>query len=453
MGSLILFRHSRSACLICFRQLIILLIGIPSLAVAFVSLRDTCSSCTSKEVFLCQATSRLTFRNISLRRRKHGSLQIGSSSSNLNDNNYNNNSMDQQQRLSAAARERREEERRRVDRINDAVIGKTSAKKGAKDFAIDPTVTQKQLYSNANEIEREIYIQTERGKTCLKMLNVKEASEAFDRVYQLKPSAYIYPAGIALFYCDEIYTAGECFAKNAQIFEARFGMRASEERLWRDACQLLLINTQTNNSSHPNTISSIPNEFDDDFSVHAPPPETRKIIRIARDMFDASIVGDYSRMILSRAKLIEIANSNGGSRRDPKLWKLSSWYFLGLHYDVLGRIEESKACMRNAWNLSSANKANAQNDIIHTLPMLHLSRRDWLKDDSYDSNDGHQLPVISNAEENIRDSIDKLLLVHIENALEQKGLEISGSEDKGTLKKRLFDALMADANINLQKDN
>ena len=200
-------------------------------------------------------------------------------------------------------------------------------------------------------------------------MNVKEASEAFDRVYQLKPSAYIYPAGIALFYCDEIYTAGECFTKNAQIFEARFGMRASEERLWRDACQLLLINTQTNNSSHPNIISSIPNESDDDFSVHAPPPETRKIIRIARDMFDASIVGDFSRMILSRAKLIEIANSNGGSRRDPKLWKLSSWYFLGLHYDVLGHTEESKACMRNAWNLSSANKANAQNDIIHTLPI------------------------------------------------------------------------------------
>jgi hypothetical protein len=72
--------------------------------------------------------------------------------------------MDQQQRLSAAVRERREEERRRVDRINDAVIGKTSAKKGAKDFAIDPIVTQKQLYSNANEIEREIYIQTERDE-------------------------------------------------------------------------------------------------------------------------------------------------------------------------------------------------------------------------------------------------------------------------------------------------
>lgn len=78
--------------------------------------------------------------------------------------------MDQQQHLSAAARERREEERRRVDRMHDAVIGKTSAKKGAKDFAIDPTVTERQLYTNANDMEREIYIQTERGKTCLKMV-------------------------------------------------------------------------------------------------------------------------------------------------------------------------------------------------------------------------------------------------------------------------------------------
>ena len=54
---------------------------------------------------------------------------------------------------------------------------------------------------------------------------------------------------------------------------------------------------------------------------------------------------------------------------------------------------------------------------------------------------------------NIQDSIDKLLSVYIESALAQKGLEISGSEDKGTLKKRLFDALMANANISLQKDN
>ena len=286
-------------------------------------------------------------------------------------------------------------------------------------------------------------------------LNVKEATEAFDRVYQLKPSAYIYPAGIALFYCDEIYTAGECFAKNAQTFEAKFGMRASEERLWRDACQLLLLNTQTNHySSPPNTtISTIPNKLDDEYSVHAPPPETRKVIRIARDLFDASIVEDYSRMILSRAKLIEIANTNRGSQRDPKLWKLSSWYFLGLHYDVLGHVDESKVCMRNAWNLSSTNNANAQNDIIHTLPILHLSRRGWLQDNSYDSNDGHQLPVISNVDENIRDSIDKLLLVHIEKALQQKGLEINGSEDERTLKKRLFDALLADANINLREDN
>jgi hypothetical protein len=74
------------------------------------------------------------------------------------------------QNLSAAAKERREEERRRAQRLNDAIIGQTSAKKGAKDYAIDPSRTLKELIANSNEVEQEIYFQTERGKTCMNMV-------------------------------------------------------------------------------------------------------------------------------------------------------------------------------------------------------------------------------------------------------------------------------------------
>lgn len=74
--------------------------------------------------------------------------------------------------LSSSAKERREEERRRAQRLNDAVIGKTSAKKGAKDYCIQPDQTLKELIANSNQVEQEIYAQTERGKTCLNMVRI-----------------------------------------------------------------------------------------------------------------------------------------------------------------------------------------------------------------------------------------------------------------------------------------
>ncbi len=74
--------------------------------------------------------------------------------------------------LSSSAKERREEERRRAQRLNDAVIGKTSAKKGAKDYCIQPEQTMKELIANSNQVEQEIYVQTERGKTCLNMVRM-----------------------------------------------------------------------------------------------------------------------------------------------------------------------------------------------------------------------------------------------------------------------------------------
>jgi tetratricopeptide (TPR) repeat protein len=289
-------------------------------------------------------------------------------------------------------------------------------------------------------------------------LNVEGAWEAFQRVYQLKPSAYIFQAGISLFYLGDFNAAGECFARNAQIYEARFGLRASEERLWRDACELMMLTKEANrrNTRQP-SINRILLQEDKD-SADKLSPETRKIVSIARGLFNASVMGNHYEVILSRAKLLWIAHNSGVRsgldststsirRSDPKLWRLNSWYYLGLHYDVLGMEEESKKCMKNALKLSLVN-SNAKDDFIHTLPMLHLSRRDWFDDDPLDDDTFTAIEtshVKKEVEANIQNSVDKLLLSEIQDALGRKGLKTSGG-NKSDLKKRLLTELMEDVN-------
>jgi tetratricopeptide (TPR) repeat protein len=277
-------------------------------------------------------------------------------------------------------------------------------------------------------------------------------------VYQLKPSAYIFQAGISLFYLGDFEAAGECFSRNTKIYEARFGLRASEERIWRDACELMMLTKEANRRNNRQKVKSRISFQEDENSADAPPPETRKIISIARGLFDASLIGNHYKVIISRAKLLWIANNASGRsglgpsssnirRSDPKLWRLNSWYYLGLHYDVLGMEEESKKCMKNALKLSLVN-SNAKDDFIHTLPMLHLSRRDWFDDDPMDDDTFttvDRFQVKKEVEANIQSSVDKLLLSEIQDALGRKGLKTSGG-NKSDLKQRLLIALMEDAN-------
>jgi len=70
---------------------------------------------------------------------------------------------DKKKNLSASERERRDEERRRRERKEDVVIGKTSAKKGAKDFALDPKGTEQEYLRQASIIEREVHLLTTAG--------------------------------------------------------------------------------------------------------------------------------------------------------------------------------------------------------------------------------------------------------------------------------------------------
>jgi hypothetical protein len=74
---------------------------------------------------------------------------------------------DKKKNLSASEREQRDEETRRRERKEDVVIGKTSAKKGEKDFALDPKATEQEYLRQASRVDREIFLLTETGMECL----------------------------------------------------------------------------------------------------------------------------------------------------------------------------------------------------------------------------------------------------------------------------------------------
>ena len=65
--------------------------------------------------------------------------------------------------LSSSERERRDEENRRRQRQDDVIIGKTSAKKGEKDYALDPKATEEQWLRQASKVEQKIFKLTDAG--------------------------------------------------------------------------------------------------------------------------------------------------------------------------------------------------------------------------------------------------------------------------------------------------
>lgn len=222
----------------------------------------------------------------------------------------------------------------------------------------------------------------------LRMLKIEEAHEEFQMVYKMNPGAYCWQAGVVMFYLGMVNEGSECFVGNARVWEGKFGEAASEERIWRDACELKLRSmvgggvgdAGASFVSMPRFGSQIE---DQDQNLK----ETRKILRIARDLFSASIKGDLLKVALARAKLRSLCgnifkNDNTRMAPDAKMWKLSSWFYLGLHYDVIGDKEQSKICMKMALH-QSGSFGNGK-DVIQALPMLHMSRRDWYDDDDFD---------------------------------------------------------------------
>lgn len=381
---------------------------------------------------------------------------------------------DNKKPLSAANRERREEDKRRKDRTGDVIIGKTSAKVGETDYALDVAATEQEWLRQATNVEREIFLQTEKGLKLLKMFQLEESLESFDRVFELKPDAYLWQAGIVKYYLGDLKGAADIFARNAQLYESRFFDPASEERIWRHACEIKLLSQFSKkerkqalgdkNSSIG--LTQIPQRDQETEFLQS---ESRKAIRITRELFEATVERNYSNTILSRAKLRSIGGAfEQEPRIDVKMWKLNSWFYLGLHYDALGEIEESKKCMKMALRLSPSGNGS---DLIHTLPMLHMSQRDWFDEDGdfeadlFNSSENHGRLVSSNQVnklkdvkvgvgkvdadpvlvDSIKESLSKLRLMELQDALRLRGVRAVGS--KLDLRDRLFQSLMDDAGL------
>ena len=359
--------------------------------------------------------------------------------------------------VSAAEQERREEDKRRRERIEDVIPGKTSAINGATDYSIDVDSTREQFLRQASREEQEIYQKTELGMEMIRMFRLEEASKAFDRVFELKSNAYIWQAGIVRFYLGDLDGAMEVFARCASIYESRFGELASEERIWRNASflkKLSIMNRKDRkNLIENNNVDDAPKDVIFDASKKI---EGRKVIRTALELFQSSVADDLVSTVVARAKLRSIGGSVNDlvPTNDKKLWKISSWYYLGLHYDVLGDFEASKVCMKAALRLCpSSNSA----DLVHTLPMLHMSCRNWFDDEAFiressenqDSEQENGMYGSSTVDhvlrESIRSSLAKARLVDMQKALRTRGLRVAGS--KLELQNRLFESLIDDTEI------
>jgi len=488
-----------------------------ALCSSFLAISDVLSfsSCNHRPYISAQTkTSTITRSTTALSSSADDSNSPANSSSNNNKLN-----------LSASARERRNEELRRASRSDEVVIGKTSAKADAKDYALDPDLTEREWLGQANALDREVNLQTDRGLRALKLLDLEEADEAFDRVYALRPDAYAWQAGVVKYYRDELLGAAQCFASNAVTYETKFaamGIPASEERIWRDACQLRALSRtriRTKGVRKGQGADGLYAQIYDDIVATTAPQsdtlddeeedgetssrETRKVIRIVRDLFRGSIENDLSAVALNRAKLRSITGEYGSApTADRKKWKLSSWYYLGLHYDAVGEADEARSCMKMA--LRQGQSSGNGNDIIHVLPFLHMSVRDWFDDEEFsldkdeNEDDGgdwssltstgtasiwekeetktYSWSAIEDAKDKaasseggqqeksarqvekeprkedgarsvvkiaIETSLEKVRLTDLQESLQKRGMKSTGS--KAELQKRLLDALLEDA--------
>jgi len=393
--------------------------------------------------------------------------------------------------LSAAEQERREEDKRRRERSQDVVVGKTSALDGATDYALDISATEQEWLRQTSETEREIARQTDLGLQMLKMMRLREANKAFDRVFELKPNAYLWQAGIARFYLGDLEEASSILSRCAEIYETRFGEPASEERLWRNACLLKSISAM---SRKERKLFEQEREGGLDSLLPKPPTteetadllrsERRKVIRISRELFSCTVGKDHTGIILARAKLRSIGGAlddiQQAIKLDKKKWKISSWFYLGLHYDVIGDAEESKKCMKRALRLCP--NANGS-DVTHSLPMMHMTYRDWYDDESFEDEDDDDLenekasfsspstsrdqpkkksaagsslnslqstiPVPDNVDpaliESIQSSLKAMRYLDLQCALKVRGLRAIGSKEE--LQGRLFRSLLTDTGL------
>jgi tetratricopeptide (TPR) repeat protein len=429
--------------------------------------------------------------------------------------------------LTAAEKARRAEEKRRQLRKTEgfATPGISSVIPGAKDLPLDIAKTEREymmsLSSSDNDdvideynVDKFVAIWTEEGLAHLRMLQFEKASVSFDKVYQIKPDAYLWQDGIVKYYLGDYHGAAESLARNAKRYEMRFMEPASEERIWRDAAELKVVSSLNGGRKVSKEFTDVPAAMriviDGDSGVDAKTAEMesiaserRKVIRFARQLFSCSLRNDSTGVALARAQLqaccgdsfpsslkstlptvsspkealSSSASSSSFASKDHKMYKLHSFFYLGLHYDALGQSYESKQCMKMALKTCAHSISGNGQDITYLLPVIHMTVRDWYDDDEFDveedrdeidlndaelmeqllSNGGVELELngdddnknnnsataSSKSTSSLRESIKDMRLVDLKIELKARRLKTSGS--KKELQDRLVDDLKKEA--------
>jgi tetratricopeptide (TPR) repeat protein len=350
--------------------------------------------------------------------------------------------------MTLSEQEQRRETQRRNQRKNDVKPGTTSAMRGAKDFSIDPAATEYQWLQQASAEEQEVYRLTNRAMEALRMLDLDDAIAAFGAAVQIKPNAYVWQQGIAQFYKGDIDGAAATFTRCASTYEAKFDMPATEERIWRNACNLKKYYTMSwsdrkqvrDSNTMEQLVPAVP-ETDDTHRLMG--SERRRVLRLVHDLFEATLKGNHVEEILARARIRSMAGlvgeSNFGPELDQKLWKIQAWYFLALYHDVKGEDDESKSCLKIALNLRP--NANAS-DIVHVLPLLHMHTRNWFdeEDISVPPHEAKFITIDEAVENSLRTSIQKMRHTDITDALRARSMLYTGSKNMVT--ERLLERLL-----------
>ena len=412
--------------------------------------------------------------------------------------------------LSASQKERREEDVRRKARLQEgfATPGLTSALPGARDFAINIAQTEREYLQSLGSsdddsvidernVDKYVAIWTEEGLAHLRMLRFQEASQLFNKVYQIKPDAYLWQDGLVKYYLGDYHAAAESLADNALRYESRFMEPASEERIWRDAAELKIVHSfnggrvSKNNTDFPVTARVVVEEGVDAEQSEKESifNERRKVIRLARQLFSNSLRNNEAGVALARAQLQAICGDSFPSAlksilplvpntseerlssssspstqingpQDRKMYKLHSLFYLGLHFDALGQSYESKQCMKMAIKTFANKVSGNSQDITYLLPVMHMTVRDWYDDDDDFDDDRTSFRLVSDednefgimkGDENhgdsepvkrMRERIQGMKSVELKNELKRRNLKVSGS--KKELQDRLIDTYLID---------